>query len=150
MESLLDDLRIIRVCSDAGFMKTVAPGQYCMTEDEAELTKLDCLVSRREYTLPRDDGSSRAKGWIRENTRIGPVLEVTVTHDQGLLGDGSQSWVMISTWLNKYVTEMPQEKQENPLRRHNWSMRGETCGKSKTEANINADVIFSENQDTIQ
>ena len=118
MESLPDDLRIIRACSDAGFMKTVSPGRYFVKKDKAELPKLDCPVSCREYTILRDDESS-----IRENTRIGPVLEATITYHQGrygveiridsLLGDGSQFWVMISTRLNKYVAEMPEERQEN-------------------------------------
>ena len=45
LENLPDDLRIIQVCSDAGSMKTVAPGQCFMTKDEAELAKMDCPVS---------------------------------------------------------------------------------------------------------
>ena len=28
----------------------------------------------REYTLPRNDGSSQPKGWMQGNTKIGPVL----------------------------------------------------------------------------
>ena len=90
-----------------------------MDKDKAELAKLDCPVSCREYTLPRDDESS-----IREDTRIGPVLEGTITYHQGrygveiridsLLGDESQFGVMISTRLNKYVAEMPQERQKTP------------------------------------
>ena len=35
--------------------------------------------ARREYTLPRNDGSSQPKGWIQGNTKIGPVLEVTTS-----------------------------------------------------------------------
>ena len=31
----------------------------------------------REYIFPRDDKVSQPKGWIRGNTRIGPILEVT-------------------------------------------------------------------------
>ena len=33
----------------------------------------------REYTLPRDDPSSQAEGWIQGNIRIGLVLEVTTS-----------------------------------------------------------------------
>ena len=36
-------------------------------------------VPCREYTLPRDENSSEPKGWIRGNTKIGPVLEVTTS-----------------------------------------------------------------------
>ena len=94
-----------------------------MTTDEAELAKLDCPGSCREYKLPRDDELSKAKGWIRGNTKIGPVLEVTVSNHQGrygteirinsLLIDGSQSWVMICNGLTKYVMEMSEDTQEN-------------------------------------
>ena len=48
-----------------------------------------------------------------DRSRIG----VTINYHQGRYGieirNGSQSWVMSSTRLDKYVTEMPQEKQEN-------------------------------------
>ena len=84
-----------------------------MTIDDTELATLDCPVSCQECTLLRDDDSSRAKGWIRGNTKTGPVLEVTVNYHQSRYGieiridsfscDGSQSLVMISTELNKYV-----------------------------------------------
>ena len=65
-----------------------------------------------EYTLPRDD----PKGWIRGNTKIGPVLEVTTSYLQGKYGveiriesmnkDNSHSWVRISHGLNKLVTDL--------------------------------------------
>ena len=54
-------------------------GQYFMTKD-TERTVL-MRVACREYTLPReDDESSQPKGWIRGNTRIGPVLEITTSY----------------------------------------------------------------------
>ena len=95
-----------------------------MTIDEAELAKLDCPGSCREFSLPRDDDLSKAKGWrISGNTKISPVLDVTVNYHQGrygieirinsLLSDGTQSWVMICTGLNKHVTEMSEEKHEH-------------------------------------
>ena len=34
----------------------------------------------REFTLPRNDQRSRARGWIRKNTKIGQVLNVYVCH----------------------------------------------------------------------
>ena len=39
-----------------------------------------------EYTLPRDEDSSEPKGWIRGNTKIGPVLKVTTCCLQGKYG----------------------------------------------------------------
>ena len=84
--NLPDDLRMISRCSDAGFMKTVARGQYFVTIDEAELAQLDCPGSFREYTLPRDDELSKAKGWIRGHPKIGSEWEVTVSNHQGRYG----------------------------------------------------------------
>ena len=70
----------------------------------------------REYTLPRDEKLSDPKGWIRGNTKIGPVLEVTTSCLQGIYGveiriesinkDNSHSWVRISHGLNKLVTDL--------------------------------------------
>ena len=51
-------------------------GQYFMTKDTGEQF---CTKACREYTLPRNDGSSQPKGWIQGNTKIGPVLG---NHDQ--------------------------------------------------------------------
>ena len=70
----------------------------------------------REYILPRDEKSTDPKGWIRGNTKIGPVLEVTTSYLQGKHGvekrieavnkDNSHSWVRISHGLNKLVTDL--------------------------------------------
>ena len=46
-----------------------------LTVDEAEPAKLDCPNSCWEYTLPLDDEVSKAKGWIRGDTKICPVSE---------------------------------------------------------------------------
>ena len=75
--NLPDDIKLIRLCSNAGFIKTVSEGQYFVTLDDAELAKLG--GSCREYTSPRDDQVSQVKGWIRGNTKIGPVLGVAVS-----------------------------------------------------------------------
>ena len=48
-----------------------------MTKDTEEFTQFTDAVACREYTLPRDENISEPKGWIRGNTKIGPVLEVT-------------------------------------------------------------------------
>ena len=77
VERLLQQDRVIKICTDAGFLTTVEVGQYFMTKDTEELSQFTEPVKCREYTLPRDDKSSDPKGWIRGNTKIGPVLEVT-------------------------------------------------------------------------
>ena len=77
----------------------------------------------REYTLPRDEKSSDPKGRIRGNTKIGPVLEVTTSYLQGKYGveiriesvnkDNSHSWVRISHGLNKLVTDLSNNKEND-------------------------------------
>ena len=54
-----------------------------MTKHTVEFLQFIEPVASREYTLPRDEKSSDPKGWIRGNTKIGPVLEVTTSHEQG-------------------------------------------------------------------
>ena len=74
-------------------------GQYFMTIDIGEQFYAKAC---REYTLPRNDGSSQPKRWIQRNTKIGPVLEVTTSCLYGKRGieiriwslseDNTQSW----------------------------------------------------------
>ena len=139
LENRPDELRIMQVSSDTGSMKTVVPGQYFMTKDEAELAKIDRPVSRGEYTLPRDDDSFRPKGWIRGNTKMGRVLEVTTSYHQGrhgveirvdsLSGDGSHSWVVICSGLTNFVTECHKKCERVVLGKSakvliSWSVQG--------------------------
>ena len=58
------------------FASVVESGQYFMTKDTAEQFH---AMACREYTLPRNDGSSKPEGWIQGNTKIGSVLEVTAS-----------------------------------------------------------------------
>ena len=111
VERLSQQNRVIKFCTDAGFLTTVEVGQYFMTKDTAEFSQFTDSVARREYILPRDEKSSDPKGWIRGNTKIGPVLEVTTSYLQGKYGveirieslneDHSHSWVRISSGLNR-------------------------------------------------
>ena len=107
---------VIKICTDAGFLKTVEVGQCFMTKDTDEFLQFTEPVLCREYTLPRDEKSTDPEGWIRRNTKIGPVLEVTTSFLQGEYGveiriesvhkDNSHSWVTISHGLNKLVTDL--------------------------------------------
>ena len=110
IEKLSQQDRVSKFCTDAGFLTTVEVGQYFMTKDTEEFSQFTDSVACREYTLPRDEDSSEPKGWLRGNTKIGPVLEVTTCCLQGKYGveiriksmnrDKSQSWVGISHDLN--------------------------------------------------
>ena len=89
---------------DAGFLNVVEIGQYFMTKDTAEFSQFTDSVACREYTLPREDEASQPKGWIRGNTKIGPVLEVAICYLHGKYGveirfmpinrDNSQEFLM--------------------------------------------------------
>ena len=65
----------------------------------------------REYTFPRNDGSSQPKGWLKGSTKIGPVLEVTTSYLYGeiriwsLTEENTQSRVRISHGSNKFVMD---------------------------------------------
>ena len=95
--------KLTKLCSNAGFSKNIEKGQFFITLDDDTLDKL--MGTCREYTLPGSDESSQVKGWIRGNTKMGPVLEVKVCHHQGRYGveikieplfrDRTCSWVRI-------------------------------------------------------
>ena len=116
IEKLSQQDRVIKICTDAGFLTTVEVGQYFMTKDTEEFSPFSDSVACREYTLPTDGNLSEPKGWIRESTKIGPVLEVTTCCLQGKYGveigiesmnkDHSHSWVRTSHGLNKLVTDL--------------------------------------------
>ena len=73
VERLSQQDRLLKICTDAGFLQTVEVGQYFMTKDTEEFSQFPKSVACREYTLPRDEKSTDPKGWIRGNTKIGPV-----------------------------------------------------------------------------
>ena len=111
VQRLSPEDRLGKFCEEAGFMSVVEVGQYFVTRNASEF--LLRSVACREYTLPRDDPASEAKGWIRGNTRIGPILEVTTSYQHFKFGvevriksvkdDNSQSWVRISYGTIRYV-----------------------------------------------
>ena len=123
VENLPQPDQLINICTGAGFLKTVEVGQHFMTKHTDEFSQIAEPVTCREYTLPRDDKSTDPKGWIRGNTKIGPVLEVTTSYLQGKHGveiriesvnkDNSHSWVRISHGLNKLVTNLSNKEDDD-------------------------------------
>ena len=83
VERLSQKDRLIKICTDTGFLTTVDVGQFFMIKDTEEFSQFTESVACREYTLPGDGKSFDPKGWIRGNTKIGPVLEVTTSYLQG-------------------------------------------------------------------
>ena len=123
IESLSPDSKVSGFCVEAGFIRVVEVGQYSMTKDTGDFRQFRA-VACREYTLPRDDGSSQPRGWIQGNSRIGPVLEVTTSYLYGKYGieiriwslsqDNSHSWVRISHGSNKCVVDSNYNNTEVP------------------------------------
>ena len=61
--------RLVKICADAGFLRTVEVGQYFMTKHTDEFLQCAEPVTCREYILPRDDKSTDPKGWIQGSTK---------------------------------------------------------------------------------
>ena len=123
VERLSQQDRVIKFCIDAGFLSTAEVGQYFMTKDSEEFSQFTDSVACREYTLPRDERTSDPIGWIRGNTKIGPVLEVATCCLQGKCGveirieslnkDNSPSWVRISHGLKELVTDLSNKEHDD-------------------------------------
>ena len=131
VNSLSPENRLDKFCKEAGFMSVVEVGQYFVTRNVSEFVH---AVACHEYTHPRDDPACKPKGWIKGNTRIGPVLEVTTSFQQFKYGvevriqsmkeDNSHSWVRISFGAVRYVNNYikydtqnlagPQEEEDVP------------------------------------
>ena len=109
---------------DAGFLNVVEIEQYFRTKDTAEFSQFHA-VACREYTLPRDEETLQPKGWIQENTKIGPVLEVATSFLHGKYGveirtwslniDDTHSWVRISHGSNKFAMNLSNMRQHSLL-----------------------------------
>ena len=91
IESLSPESKVSRFCMEAGFMRVVEVGQYFVTKDTGDFRQFRSGACR-EYTLPRDDPASQAKGWIQGNMRIGPVLEVTTRFQNFKYGIEIRIW----------------------------------------------------------
>ena len=123
IEKLSQQDKLSKFCMDAGFLRVVENGQYFMTKDTGDLTQFNS-VACREYNLPREEEASQPKGWIRKNTKIGPVLEVTTSCLHGKDGveirimslnrDNTHSWVRIPHGSNKFVMNLNNNETEIP------------------------------------
>ena len=148
IEKLSQQDRLSKSCTDAGFLTTVEVGQYFMTKDTEEFSQFTESEACREYKLPRDEDTSEPKGWIRGNTKIGPVLEVTTCCLQGKYGveiriksvnkDNSHSWVRISHGFNKLVTKLnDNELETSEMQFEEYALKlnaGDFASRSKAEA----------------
>ena len=99
------------------------------------------------------------KGWIRGNTKIGPVLDVAVSYHRGrygvqimincLFGDGTRSWVRIVNGRNKYVTEMSEETHIEDIGESTGETRCEGKSEGKSETDTQFDVVFYDDSSAV-
>ena len=99
-EKLSEDQKLSRLCSEAG-LRLVEVGQFfcALPSPTGEGNHSLC----REYTLPRDQEGTRAKGWIQSNVRFGPVSDIKVCKKDGtccvevqvqsVFRDQTESWI---------------------------------------------------------
>ena len=116
-EEVVEQQKLTKLCSNAGFSKNIEKGQFFITLDDDALD--DMKGSCGEYTLLRSEESSHVRGWIRGNRKIGPVLDVKVCYHQRrhgveimiepLFRDRTVSWVRIVNGINKNVTDTSEE-----------------------------------------
>ena len=163
VQRLSPEDRLSKFCKEAGFMSVVEVGQYFVTRNASEF--LLRSVACREYTLPRDDPASEAKGWIQGNTRIGPILEVTTSFQhfkfgvevriQSVKEDNSQSWVRISYGTIRYVNNYikyntqslasPHEEEAEPASSEVIAARSKAKAKPQSrESSGTTTIPFSE------
>ena len=106
------------------------------------------LVRVENFRLLEMMEDPNPKGWVR--WKIGPVLEVSVAHHLYHYGigikldsmryDGSQSWIVMSRGLNKYVNEIPVENGKS-FNAKKWPPFRETpC--DKTQGPVHTIIIF--------
>ena len=88
-----------------------------MTKDTGSSSQFRS-VACREYTLPRDDPTSQAKGWIQGNMRNGPVFQHfkygIEIRSWSVNQDNSQSWSEFPFGTVKYAIDSFQDNTEIP------------------------------------
>ena len=104
--NLPEDLQLTAACDEASFTSNVSQGQFFMTIPDVRLRGYGSANSCRQFSYLRSDDRSQPKEFIRDNTKIGSVLEVLVTKYYDRCGieikidsmqvDGTQSWMVIS------------------------------------------------------
>ena len=107
VEKLPQQDQLIKICTDAGFLKTVEVGQYFMTKHTDEFLQFAEPVTCREYDLPRDDKSTDPKGWIqgtrnRSHNQLLQGKHGVEIRIESVNNDNSHSWVRNSHGLTNW------------------------------------------------
>ena len=76
IEKLSQQDRVIKFCTEAGFLITVEVGQYFMTKDTEEFSQFTDSVACRECTLPRDEIFLNQKVGFEGTLRLDPYWKL--------------------------------------------------------------------------
>ena len=147
IEKVSQQDKLSKFCMGSEFLNVVEIGQYFMTKDTAEFSQFTDAVACREYTLPRDEETSEAKGLDQREHRIGPVLEVTTCCLQSKYGveirimslnkDYTYSWVRISHGSNRFVMNLNNEQETSEMQFEDYALRlnaGDFACRSKGQS----------------
>ena len=161
-DKLTQQDRLIKNCTDAGFLKTVEVGQYVLHDTDEFSQFTESGMSWVHFTTRWR--SSDPKGWIRGNTIIGPVL--VGSHSQLLarfIGSGTPNCIceqrqfslvcQIFSWIgqggfrfDRQSTTTTSWKPLNRRRKYLRWRRKYLCklfkGHSKTERTFHYFVIY--------
>ena len=96
--------KVSRFSMEAGVAHVVEVGQYFMTKDTGDFRQFRSVASR-DYTLPRDDGSSQPTGWIGNHNQFLYGKHGIEMRIWSLSKDNSPSWVRISHGSNQFVID---------------------------------------------
>ena len=107
--------KIFEACDDARFVRNVFPRQFRHTIHGTHLAAYGYASSCREHSHPRNDHTSEPKRFIRGNTKIGSILEVTIAKHFDRHGieikidfmqkHGTQSWIVISRGIGSFESK---------------------------------------------
>ena len=160
VERLSQQNRVIKICTDAGFLKTVEVGQYFMTKHTDEFSQFTESVACREYTLPRDKNHLTQKIGFEGTPKLDPCWKLPpVTYKVNTEWKSElnlrtktilTSWVRISHGLNKLVTDLIDKEYDDNEQETSETKTGSirVCkpikGFGKTEKIFHYSLIFKD------
>ena len=119
-ERLSEDQKLSRLCSEAG-LRLVEVGQFFCALPSPKGKEHQSLC--RDFSMPRDQKGTKAKGGVQSNVRFGPVSDIKVCNHTGtcsvevqvqsLFKDQTEPWIRIVNGIDKFVGEaMPIQEEE--------------------------------------
>ena len=112
VDTLSQQNRVIKFCIDAGFLTTVGVGQYFMTKDTEEFSQFTESVARRTRKIGFDGTPKLGTYWKSQPATYEEKYGVEI-RIASMNKDHFHSWVRISHGLNKLVTNLNNNKEND-------------------------------------